>query len=110
MNSARANIYRTRKWFKVLQTSKRSQTAVMTLGPGQASGEDAEAHKHSEQVLLLVSGELNARIGENRSRMKAGDVVVIPPGTRHKFLNHGTEPAVTFSVYCPPEYPSGEAS
>ena len=108
MSSKRANIYRTKEWFKVLQTSPRSQTAVMKLGPGQASGEKPEAHKASDQVLLLVEGELSAEIGGVRSRMTAGDVVLIPPKTRHKFTNHGHEPAVTFSVYSPAEYPPDE--
>ena len=28
-------------WFKVLQTTKLSQTAVMNLAPGQASGDES---------------------------------------------------------------------
>ncbi len=40
--------------------------------------------------------------------MKAGDVVIIPPGVKHKFINSGEEPAVTFNVYSPPEYPVDE--
>jgi mannose-6-phosphate isomerase-like protein (cupin superfamily) len=105
----RANIHRPKEWFKVLQTTQRSQTAVMTLGAGQSSGDTAEAHEGSEQVLLLVEGELAAEIGGKRSRMKAGDVVVIPPRVKHKFTNRGKQPAVTFSVYAPPEYPPDEA-
>lgn len=104
MSPKRANIYRTKEWFKVLQTTRRSQTAVMTLGPGQASGNEPEAHRASDQVLLLVEGELSAEIAGARSRMKAGDVVVIPPGTKHRFTNRGDQPAVSFSVYSPPEY------
>lgn len=38
--------YRTAEWFKVLQT------AVMKLGPLQATGEKPEAHENSDQVLL----------------------------------------------------------
>jgi mannose-6-phosphate isomerase-like protein (cupin superfamily) len=109
MPAQRANIYRPKEWFKVLQTTKRSQTAVMTLGSGQSSGDTAEAHEGSEQVLLLVEGELTAEIGGKRSRMKAGDVVVIPPRVKHKFTNRSVRPAVTFSVYAPPEYPPDEA-
>jgi mannose-6-phosphate isomerase-like protein (cupin superfamily) len=108
MKPRRANIYRTKSWFKVLQTTRHSQTAVMTLGAGQSSGEEPEAHAGSEQTLLLLEGELHALIAGKRSRMKTGDVVVIPPKTKHKFTNPGRNPAVTFSVYCPPEYPSGE--
>ncbi len=108
MSPKRANIYRTKEWFKVLQTTRRSQTAVMTLGAGQSSGEEPKAHSASDQVLLLLTGELSAEIAGARSRMKPGDVVVIPPGTKHKFTNRGDAPAVTFSVYSPPEYPSDE--
>jgi len=105
MSVSRANIHRTKSWFKVLTTTKHSQTAVMTLGAGQSSGEEPEAHKESEQVLILVQGALNALIAGKRSIMKVGDVVVIPPKTKHRFTNSGSDPAVTFSVYCPPEYP-----
>jgi mannose-6-phosphate isomerase-like protein (cupin superfamily) len=104
----RPNIYQTAEWFRVLQTTKRSQTAVMKLGPGQATGEEPEAHEKSDQVLLLVAGELSAEIGVKRFRMKAGDVVIIPPRVKHKFTNCGDQPAVTFNVYSPPEYPADE--
>ena len=108
MSTRRTNIHRAKEWFEVLQTTPRSQTAVMKLGPGQASGGEPEAHKASDQVLLLIEGELEAEIAGARSRMKAGDVVVIPPRTQHKFTNPGDVPAVTFSVYSPPEYPADE--
>ncbi|HEY5812838.1 MAG TPA: cupin domain-containing protein [Terrimicrobiaceae bacterium] len=104
----RENIFRGKAWFKVLQTTKRSQSAVMKLGPGQSTGEEPEAHKKSDQVMLLVSGELSAEIGGKRSRLKAGDVIIVPPGVKHKFSNRGQEPAVTFNVYSPPEYPPNE--
>jgi mannose-6-phosphate isomerase-like protein (cupin superfamily) len=108
MPGKRANIHRATEWFKVLQTTRRSQTAVMTLGVGQSTGEEPEAHENSEQVLLLIEGELSAEIGGKRSRMKAGDVVVIPPRVKHRFTNRGRRPAVTFNVYSPPEYPADE--
>jgi putative ABC transport system ATP-binding protein len=109
MSALRANIHRTAEWFKVLQTTRRSQTAVMKLGPGQATGAEPEAHKNSEQILLLVESELVGEVGGRRQRLKAGDVVIIPPGTKHKFTNHGELPALTFNIYSPPEYPPGEA-
>jgi mannose-6-phosphate isomerase-like protein (cupin superfamily) len=108
MAAKRVNIFQTKEWFKVLQTTKRSQTAVMTLGPGQATGEKPEAHKDSEQVLLLIEGELTAEIGGKRSRIKAGDVVMIPPRVKHKFTNRRAKPAITFNVYSPPEYAPDE--
>jgi mannose-6-phosphate isomerase-like protein (cupin superfamily) len=108
MPAKRANIYRAKEWFRVLQTTKRNQTAVMTLDPGQSSGDGPEAHASSDQVLLLIHGELSAEIGGKRSRMKSGDVVIIPPRVQHRFTNRCDQPAVTFSVYSPPEYPPNE--
>ena len=47
-------------------------------------GDKPEAHASSDQVLLLIHGELSAEIGGKRSRMKAGDVVIIPPRVKHR--------------------------
>ena len=104
----RQNIQRVAEWFKILQTTPRTQTAVMKLGPGQATGEKPEAHEKSYQVVLVVAGELSAEIGGKRSRMKVGDVVIIPARVRHRFTNSGDGATVTFNVYSPPEYPVDE--
>jgi hypothetical protein len=55
------NIGKAKEWFEVLQTSERAQTAMMTLRPGQASGSKSEGHKGSDQVLLMLEGELPRR-------------------------------------------------
>jgi mannose-6-phosphate isomerase-like protein (cupin superfamily) len=100
----RQNIQRVSEWFKVLQTTPRTQTAVTKLGQGQASSGEPEAHHKSEQVMLLVKGELSAEIGGKRSIVKAGDVVIVPPRVKHRLTSSGGEPAIIFNVYSPPEY------
>jgi mannose-6-phosphate isomerase-like protein (cupin superfamily) len=82
----RSNINRATEWFEVLQTTKRSQTAVMRLDPGQPTGEHAESHEKSEQLLLLLEGRLMADIGGKILAMSMGDVVIIPPRVKHKLL------------------------
>jgi mannose-6-phosphate isomerase-like protein (cupin superfamily) len=104
----RSNINRATEWFEVLQTTKRSQPAVMRLDPGQSTGEHAESHDKSEQLLLLLEGRLMADIGGKILAMNMGDVVIIPPRVKHKFTNPGDTRAVTFNIYCPPEYPPDE--
>ena len=103
-----SNINQATEWFQVLQTTDRSQAAVMRLEPGKATGKHAESHEDSEQCLLLIQGELAAEIGSERFTMSTGDMVIIPAGVKHKFTNHGTAVAVTFNTYCPPEYPPDE--
>ncbi|HTG45105.1 MAG TPA: cupin domain-containing protein [Verrucomicrobiae bacterium] len=93
-----------KEWFSVLQTSRNTQTAVMTLKPGQSSGEEAEAHEKSEQVLVVISGEVFAEVEAETKLLSRGDVILIPPGTRHKFTNRGPADCVTFNTYSPPEY------
>jgi len=100
------NIGKARKWFEVLQTSERSQTAMMTLAPGDATGARAEAHKKSDQILLMLDGELTGEVGDRHPNLKKGDVIIIPAGVKHRFVNHAAKPAVTFNVYSPPAYPS----
>lgn len=101
------NLQTAGEWFEILKTTERSQTAVMNLSPGQASGDNLEAHTGSDQVLIVLEGEVLAEVGDERARMREGDVVVIPAGIRHRFQNGGSAPARTVSVYAPPAYPGG---
>ncbi len=99
-----SHINETNDWFKVLQTTDRCQTAMMTLKPGNATGAKPEAHEKSDQVLLMLEGELSGEVGTDRPELKKGDVIIIPAGTRHRFVNRSTGAAVTFNVYSPPAY------
>ncbi|HEY5037197.1 MAG TPA: cupin domain-containing protein [Chthoniobacterales bacterium] len=103
-----ANIADATAWFEVLQTSKQSQTAVMTLKPGGASGPDMNAHEKSEQVLLVIKGEVEAEVGSEKRTLRKGEMVLIPAGVKHRFHNASAKKVVTFSVYAPPEYPPDE--
>ena len=100
------NISEAKGWFEVLQTGERSQTAMMTLAPGDATGDKAEAHEKSDQVLLILEGELTGDVGDQRPHLKRGDVIIIPAGVKHRFVNRAKKPAVTFNVYSPPAYPA----
>ena len=80
---------------------------MMTLEPGEATGEKAEAHEKSDQVLLMLEGELNGEVGEERPKLKKGDVIIVPAGVKHRFINRSEKSTVTFTVYSPPAYPRG---
>ena len=101
------NISEATEWFEVLQTSKRSQSAMMTLASGASTGQKAEAHKKSDQILLVLRGKLTGEVGQEKVCLKKGDVLLIPARTPHWFTNKTARPAVIFNVYAPPEYPVG---
>lgn len=100
-----ANIKDATEWFEALQTSKRTQTAMMTLAPGDDTGKKAEAHEKSDEILLMLSGKLSGTVGPENVELKKGDVLLIRAGTPHRFKNPGRQRAVTLNVYSPPEYP-----
>src|SRR5271154_6046661 len=103
-----SNIHDAKEWFEVLQTTERSQTAVMVLTAGGNSSEEMNVHKKSDQVLLLVEGELHSEVGGAKRLLKKGDSCIVSAGTPHRFENRGKNRAVTFNVYSPPEYPPDE--
>ncbi len=94
-------------WFEVLQTTPRSQTAVMNLAPGEASGASLEAHPISDQVLLVLEGEVMAHVAEETARLRRGDLILVPAGVDHRFHNTSDQEARAFTVYAPPAYPAG---
>jgi quercetin dioxygenase-like cupin family protein len=42
------------------------------------------AHEHTEQVMLVLEGEVEMTIEEETKLLRAGDVVVVNRGLRHK--------------------------
>jgi quercetin dioxygenase-like cupin family protein len=51
------------------------------------AGAHVGAHSHPhEQIISMISGALDVRIGAERRTMKAGDIAVIPGGIEHEVL------------------------
>lgn len=90
---------------RVLWTGAHTQLVVMTIPVGEEIG--AEVHEHNDQILSFVNGIGAAQVaGENRP-VTAGDVVVVPAGIEHNFVNTGTEPLVLLTTYGPPDHKPG---
>ncbi len=90
------------RFFRVLQQTARSQTAVMTIAPGAEAGPEEE--HDGDQIIYVVEGEALVRIGEKEHRAAAGALVMIPARTRHHVQNPGREPLFFVTVYAPPAY------
>jgi mannose-6-phosphate isomerase-like protein (cupin superfamily) len=83
-------------------TPVRNQSlAEATLPPG---GETAEHyHPRAEEIYYFTSGSGRLRLGEDEADVRAGDCVVIPPGTPHKLFNPGPDELVLLCC-CAPAY------
>ena len=65
-------------FFRVLQETARSQTAVMTVAPGQDAGPE-ETHA-ADQILYVIEGQAEVRIGEERCDGRSRDARHDPGG------------------------------
>jgi mannose-6-phosphate isomerase-like protein (cupin superfamily) len=90
---------------RVLWTGKHTQLVIMTIQPGDDIGE--EVHDHNDQILTFVSGVGEARVDGEKKAVEPGDLVVVPAGTRHNFVNTGPMPLVLYTVYGPPDHADG---
>lgn len=60
-------------------------------------------HRHidSDITVFLLRGEGELRIGKQIYPVKSGDVMHIPRGAVHAYINRGSEPAAALVVYSP---------
>jgi len=94
-----------RSAFKILQTTPRVQTAVMRLKAGEASGPEKEVHEGSDQVVLVMEGDLVAQVGDEEDRkLPAGSSLIIPADTPHRLVNRGKTEVRVYTCYAPPAY------
>ena len=90
---------------RVLWTGEHTQLVIMTIPPGEDIG--LETHDENDQILSFVSGVGEARVGGSTRKIAAGDLVVVPAGTKHNFVNTGVNPLVLYTVYGPPDHADG---
>ncbi len=83
-------------------TPVRNQSlAEATVPPG---GETAEHyHPQTEELYYFTAGSGRMRLGDEEADVRAGDCVVIPPGTVHKLWNQGSQPLALLCC-CAPAY------
>ncbi|HEY8750547.1 MAG TPA: cupin domain-containing protein [Tepidisphaeraceae bacterium] len=99
-----AHVQNPDQWFQIIATARKSQVAIMTLAPGKSSGPKGNEHPKCEQVLYVIEGELLAEIGDEKGTLRKGDLVIVPAGADHRFVNQSGSRAVTLNVYAPPAY------
>jgi mannose-6-phosphate isomerase-like protein (cupin superfamily) len=84
---------------------------ITTLGQGQGVShhvvqvrdrEKPHMHKMHDGTVVMVRGRGYLMMDNRRIDLSAGDIVYIPRGAVHYFVNTAAEPAVAFVVFSPP--------
>ena len=82
---------------KVIHTDTLQQVVVMSLRPGDEIG--TEVHDTTSQFIRIEQGEGIAVLDGIEYDIYEGDVVVVPAGTEHNVIAHGTVPLKLYTVY-----------
>ncbi|GAB7343527.1 hypothetical protein MBLNU457_1537t1 [Dothideomycetes sp. NU457] len=89
---------------KVMHTGLFSQVVGMEIPVGGDIGDEVHL---VDQVLIFTSGEGRATVAGKDQDVKASDVVVVPAGTQHQFINTSkTQPLELVTIYSPAEHDS----
>lgn len=83
---------------------------VITMGQGPAAShhvvqirdrETPHLHKNHDATVMMLKGQGYLMLEQRRIDLTAGDVVYIPRGAVHYFINTAGEPTVAFAIYTP---------
>jgi mannose-6-phosphate isomerase-like protein (cupin superfamily) len=68
-------------------------------------GRGPELHRHDyDEVILVQEGRATCVAGDERRDVKAGDIIVIPAGTPHSFVNSGDTPLRQIDIHASPKF------
>ncbi len=80
-----------------LYRSERSSNVLVQI----RDREPLHRHADSDITVFLLRGAGELRVGKQMHAVKSGDVMHIPRGAVHAYINRGPEPAVALVVYSP---------
>jgi mannose-6-phosphate isomerase-like protein (cupin superfamily) len=62
-------------------------------------------HRHDyDEVIVVQEGRATCVAGKESLEVKAGDIIVIPAGTPHKFTNSGDTPLRQIDIHASPKF------
>jgi mannose-6-phosphate isomerase-like protein (cupin superfamily) len=62
-------------------------------------------HRHEyDEVIIVQEGRATCVTGDKQSEVKAGDIIVIPAGTPHSFVNSGDTPLRQIDIHASPKF------
>ncbi len=84
-----------------LQADVEGLSVGMTILP---PGKSSSFHSHDVEceTWIIVSGEGEVRVGEERELVGPESVVFLPRNIKHQIINTGQEPLRMFWIYTPP--------
>ena len=64
----------------------------------------ATAQHPYDETCVVIAGDLTFHAGEQQLEAGPGDIVIVPPGTPRKFINHGPSRANLVCIHAHPTF------
>jgi mannose-6-phosphate isomerase-like protein (cupin superfamily) len=83
----------------VFEGDKHEASFSMHITDGISPGQGPRLHRHPyEEVFVIHEGRATYTLGDATLEVTAGQIVLVPAGTPHKFVNSGDGPLLQTSV------------
>lgn len=89
----------------VLATGQHAQVVVMSIPPDGEIG--PETHTGVDQVFAFVDGSGIVNLGDRKTAVGPGRLVVVPAGVLHNVVNTGSADLKLYTIYAPPQHLPG---
>lgn len=83
---------------------KNFEVFVGEMPPGGTTGDEPYTHGQSEELLIVVRGEVILQLGDQEHHLLAGDSIDYFSSTPHRLVNCGPRQADVIWVVSPPSY------
>ena len=77
---------------------------VGQMPAGATTGDEAYVHGESEELLVVVEGEVTLQLGDGEHRLAEGDSIDYLSSTPHRLVNRGSGEAIVIWIVSPPSY------
>ena len=82
------------------------QGAEQTVGLATfdaGKGNVEHVHPNCEEVVYVLEGEVEHTLGEQKTRLKAGDLIVVPRNVPHRLTNVGASAMKACIIFSSPD-------
>ena len=69
--------------------------------PPRTAGPSRHVHRHEDEAIYVVSGELTVEVGQARHQVSSGMLAWLPRGVPHTFANLSDEPLWALGIITP---------
>ena len=81
------------------------KTSVSFIWVDMFPGEGVRLHKHPyEEIFVVQEGCVTFTVGSETLAAQAGQIIIVPPETPHKFINTGDGPLRQIDIHQSPQF------